>query len=790
MSAVVAMDAPREKLSNGRFLPDVGVAIILLLIAAIPLMRVMAVPGQLVYHGDIDIIALSEVPIREAYAHLEWPLWNPYASAGTSAIGDAQAHALYPPSILLGLLPFSTGYNLGALIHIWLAGLGLYAYLASNQVRRSAALLAGIAFMLSGAVVPRILAGHLSFVYAAAWPGWILWTYKKLLQTPSLRYFLLSVCFTCLSLAVNYPPLVIITLLPVAGYVLYEGLRQLRIPGFPQGASQILTVVASAACAIGLTAPQWLSTVEWFGQTARSTGLTLAEATGTAFSWPHLPTLVAPLIWYSVPSQTPLGFGHFWEVSPFVGVIPLTLSLLAWIVSRNNRRSLIAYFSIIALLGIVLAWQGSPIYWLVYQVIPYFREAGRYLFLWTFAISVLAGLGLDEILERLENEETGLARSVNIQRAATLASTTAAGVTSLALLGWVLFGSRVFRLLQTHGLFTYVDSQTFVRGQQHNLVVLVITTFMMLGLTLSITHGWLSPKRWGWFVVGAATIEMLIFATSLITPFAETNLYDPSNPLAQLNLSASEVRLQGGRTSPNYGVPTVFYRWDGGNLRSLEAIQKLGLDGGRGSQLLSAGYYVANEADPDHASHLVKQAGEWVLYEYDDNWPRIYGAPHVRAVASDEEALTAVAEPGFNPWQAVIITSEDPVQELDTARKTPLQFDAEFTRYENNRFTATVETNQPVMAVFSETYYPGWHAWVDGREVPVWKANYAFRGVIVPAGRHEVRMEYHPRSFQIGLTISIVTLGITLVLASWLAFRKLRISETGIHELQEHHGKS
>ena len=94
------------------------------------------------------------------------------------------------------------------------------------------------------------------------------------------------------------------------------------------------------------------------------------------------------------------------------------------------------------------------------------------------------------------------------------------------------------------------------------------------------------------------------------------------------------------------------------------------------------------------------------------------------------------------------------------------------------------------MAVFSETYYPGWHAWVDGREVPVWKANYAFRGVIVPAGRHEVRMEYHPRSFQIGLTISIATLGITIVLASWLAFRKLRISETGIHELQEHHGKS
>ena len=67
--------------------------------------------------------------------------------------------------------------------------------------------------------------------------------------------------------------------------------------------------------------------------------------------------------------------------------------------------------------------------------------------------------------------------------------------------------------------------------------------------------------------------------------------------------------------------------------------------------------------------------------------------------------------------------------------------------------------------VFSEQYHPGWKATVDGKPVPVWKANYAFRGIVVPAGEHTIRMHFEPWSFHLGLRISLFTVILILVLS-------------------------
>jgi uncharacterized membrane protein YfhO len=46
--------------------------------------------------------------------------------------------------------------------------------------------------------------------------------------------------------------------------------------------------------------------------------------------------------------------------------------------------------------------------------------------------------------------------------------------------------------------------------------------------------------------------------------------------------------------------------------------------------------------------------------------------------------------------------------------------------------------------VMADAHYPGWKAYVDGRETPIFYTDVAFRGVIVPAGTHKIVMRFVP----------------------------------------------
>jgi uncharacterized membrane protein YfhO len=56
--------------------------------------------------------------------------------------------------------------------------------------------------------------------------------------------------------------------------------------------------------------------------------------------------------------------------------------------------------------------------------------------------------------------------------------------------------------------------------------------------------------------------------------------------------------------------------------------------------------------------------------------------------------------------------------------------------------------------VTSETHYPGWRAYVDGRPQPIYYTNVAFRGFPVPAGKHQVVMRFEAPLFWFAATAS------------------------------------
>ena len=86
------------------------------------------------------------------------------------------------------------------------------------------------------------------------------------------------------------------------------------------------------------------------------------------------------------------------------------------------------------------------------------------------------------------------------------------------------------------------------------------------------------------------------------------------------------------------------------------------------------------------------------------------------------------------------------------------------TKYEPNSLTYTVNSAKGGVVVFSEVYYPGWSATIDGQPAELGRVNYILRALNVKAGKHEVVLEFHPSSIGTTETIAYVAL-VALLLA-------------------------
>ena len=86
------------------------------------------------------------------------------------------------------------------------------------------------------------------------------------------------------------------------------------------------------------------------------------------------------------------------------------------------------------------------------------------------------------------------------------------------------------------------------------------------------------------------------------------------------------------------------------------------------------------------------------------------------------------------------------------------------TKYEPNSLTYTVNSAKGGVVVFSEVYYPGWSATIDGQAAELGRVNYILRALNVKAGKHEVVLEFHPSSISTTETIAYVAL-VALLLA-------------------------
>ena len=106
---------------------------------------------------------------------------------------------------------------------------------------------------------------------------------------------------------------------------------------------------------------------------------------------------------------------------------------------------------------------------------------------------------------------------------------------------------------------------------------------------------------------------------------------------------------------------------------------------------------------------------------------------------------------------------------LKTAEvKDSIAGNVKLTSYEADEAKYEVESKNGGLVVFSEVYYPGWTATIDGKDTEVGRANYVLRAINVPAGKHEVVFTFKPKTIQTTEHIALASGGVLCLLA--LAF--------------------
>lgn len=100
-------------------------------------------------------------------------------------------------------------------------------------------------------------------------------------------------------------------------------------------------------------------------------------------------------------------------------------------------------------------------------------------------------------------------------------------------------------------------------------------------------------------------------------------------------------------------------------------------------------------------------------------------------------------------------------------------------KYEPNQLEYSVSSKNGGVVVFSEIYYPGWNATVDGVEVPVGRANYILRAISVKPGSHKVVLDFHPKSVSVTETIAYIATAILMLMFVAIVIVKRKESKTG-----------
>jgi len=698
-----------------------------------------------------------------------FPFWNPYIKCGVPLFAAVQPGVLYPLSLPYLLLPLDLAFNWTIVLHFFLAGLFTYGLMRELEASRQGALAAALAFVFGGYLIS--VHNVLNTLLSVSWYPLVMFCGCRMIRTGMMRWAIAagaSVCCMFLGGGVEAVVFAVVSLLILSIHpeVLPTGYSDTS----PSLRRRLGLFGLAVIIFLGLSMVQLVPFFELYRQSHRYRGVPLFEAT-------RYGQRLSPERYWK--------FQNYLK-SIYVGPIVLLLASI-WLV-KKGRRGLI-FLAVITVSLILALGEYTPVYPFLYRYFPLFaslRYPVKFIFLFIFWLCVAAGLGLDVI--RLHFSERR--RPSPIQQKLLVASVLL--MAGLLIIGR-FFSGQILSFAQQlswasldpeylpmalHNfnrllVFTVLASMVIFFGLQRKLFRFG-TPLLLLLLTLDLflgNRGYAIKLESATFHAETDIIRTLradteLFRFHVLSEVKELNVpvksyadyhrirkeflgYDLMMEHHLFDIDGYNVPLQ-----PRYEAIINLIRG-----RSVRPIQSI-------LNMLNVKYVLSAEPiDLPGFVHVQDGPGKSKLYENRNSLSRAFLVKNYQVMESGEEFAVAFDDPNFDP-QSKVLLEREPARFLELQKKPAIKGLKSLVKlviYESKRMVLEVNTPEAAFLFMSESYYPGWTAYVDGKEEEILRANFAFRAVPLGPGSHRVEVVYEPLSFKIGFSLSLLTVFVLLI---------------------------
>ncbi len=770
------------------------------------------------FYRDVSFFAY---PLRklvtEAYSRGEWPLWNPYIQLGQPLLANPNAMAFYPTQVLFHLLPFHLAFKLHFVLHSTLAGIAFFYLSRELGISVFSAFLAAILYNFSGV--------NLSFVNlylilpAVLFLPLLSFSLLRLLKAPSILQIawnsLLVGCFFLLiePLCTFGVALFVVPFL-ILGLFYIPGLRATRRAAIP-----VLTVVL--VMALLLVSVQILPTYEMVQKSGRKGGMDFQVITYWSMHPINLLQVFFPKIfgdYFKLVNPT-FWAGQFFEnrepylISSYIGIFPLIMAF-AGLFFRPQRWLRILLASAAGFCLLLALGKYTPLYEWLFRYCPLFRYGRypvKYLLTVNFCITLLAGLGIDDVV-KIRDSITFPNKKLWKLFAVALATTCLLGLLFSALSTETLWSSLHGVRLNGNQLIATLNGQTVMigrefiqgavrKGQLHSAFLLIFlvmvasrsvrSTLIQAGIAcflivdLFASNFWVNPLTLEDFydtppVAKCIIDQMNPNSLGRVYRFQDVDFEKLPNVLGATDsvmwvslyrkltlyqfLSAKD-HIQFAVFGPIDRMETLPSQIISSELRNINTLEeKLDFLAG-----LNVGYILCMHSLETPLLSLdglfrINSETPLRVYRLRNRLPRAFLV--LDAKPSQEKFQS------FESFLAVDPNTTGPIPATSSSKPAPpavgqvnvVQSLVQIQSYDPNRIEMESKSDKAGVLILLDSYFPGWHALVDGKETPVKSINFVFRGVSLPSGSHHITLRYQPNSFKYGLWISSVGVFIWMIL--------------------------
>ncbi len=721
--------------------------------------------------NGVDAILFNEPFRRYAVGELHagrLPTWNPYNYAGAPFIGNGQSAVFSPYRLIeyLSMDPVVLAWS--QLAKALVAGLGMYFFLRRGLGLSWQAATAGAwLYPLTGYMT---LWNGMSLAAGATWLGWVLGATELAMRRPGVKWPVALGVFVCFTFLAGHPQIAGHTLMMSVGYaVARAGMQWWR------GGKVVVVAQRLSRCGAGwllglcLAAPQLLTQALYTVDTARfalrAGGTVERQGQGP---W-ALMQVVQPWIAGDISSSSIYLLTSNRQESGaggYAGLLALfVLAPLAWRMKRWRGQAFI--WACVAVLG-VSAVAGLPVLEKLVTAGPLGMLSGnRMACLTAFALVVLAGLGVNALV-RPTGGQAGASRLWMLWPGAALALVLFLGMQMEHLRERM--GPGVAALTQgstqEHVERVTLYLEAWFQGQFLVTIGLLLASACLYGVLARPGAGMGFKRAMVWVVVVLSVGEMTYMAYPAFAQ-VDRRWYPDSPKLVERIKELGPGRIVGLDTL----VPNVNLWWRLESVMGYDALDPAAMTtlirsatdkpasqkyaallafepSGRMGVLRALNVeYLAASGELLGLGPPVLRAERFYVYRVPGAMARVYVPRQVRTIKDPGQVLAMMNQPGFDPGALGLVEGSG-----DLAFEN-ITGDAKVLPGEPGHVTVSVEMHTPGMVVLADAYAAGWEATYNGKPVTIAKANYALKGVVVPAGKGTLEFSYRPPGFKWGLVI-------------------------------------